>query len=352
MTLPPPGRRPPWRIAPRIALATVVAALALLASVPVASAAPVPGAVYEGTTSAGGTVRLVVNADGTLAVTVQHPGSGIGCAASTLTVATVVVAASGSQFSIEGAATTDGKATMAGFFSLPNNEVAVGAYVDEPSTASSTSCAPRAASWSASRVSPPVAPTAWPYATGVKYEGSSFTAAGVRIGTVQATSDAAGTLTVTLAAATGGCEYRTTQAVAFGARDRMAGPRVEYASGTGRIAAVTSATAIGGAFVIERVSPACPALAGMWVASAPDSGTFASPPNFGASFTALAVFTGGSAAQLEAAAKAAGASGIWMQDAQGRFVLLVVNGPAFINDPFRAIFANGIPGNTAVTLAR
>lgn len=337
------------RLAWRSGVAALVATLALLASVPAATAAPVPGTVYEGTTSAGGTVRLVVNADGTLAVSIQHPGVGISCAASTLTVAAVAPAASGSQFSIDAAPTTDGKATVAGFFSLPNNEVAVGAYVDVPS---SVSCAPRAASWSASRTTPPVTPTAWPYATGVQYEGSSFTAAGVRIGTVQATSDAGGTLTVNLVATVGGCEYRTTQAAVFGARDRMVGPKIESATGTGRIAAVTSPTAIGGAFVIDRVSSACAALAGMWVAAAPDSGSFAAPPNFGANFTALAVFTGGSTAQLEAAAKAAGATGVWMQDAQGRFLLLLVSGPSFINDPFRASFANGIPANTAVTLAR
>ncbi|MEI7925201.1 MAG: hypothetical protein WCI61_03270, partial [Chloroflexota bacterium] len=148
------------RLAWRSGVATLVAALALLAAVPAASAAPVPGMVYEGTTSAGGTVRLVVNADGTLAVSIQHPGVGIGCAASTLTIGNVAIAANGSQFSIDAAATTDGKATTAGFFSLPNNEVAVGAYVDVPS---SGSCAPRAASWSASRTAPPVTPTAWPY---------------------------------------------------------------------------------------------------------------------------------------------------------------------------------------------
>ncbi|MDA0302691.1 MAG: hypothetical protein O2822_09205, partial [Chloroflexi bacterium] len=69
-------------------------------------------------------------------------------------------------------------------------------------------------------------------------------------------------------------------------------------------------------------------------------------------YTALAVFGGGTVAQLEVAAREAGATGVWAQDSAGRFVLLVVDGPAFINEPFRAAFAAGLAGSTAVTLAR
>ena len=57
-----------------------------------AAAAPAPGAVYEGTTSAGGTVRITINADGTAALSVQHPGVGVGCAPASFTAGAVALA--------------------------------------------------------------------------------------------------------------------------------------------------------------------------------------------------------------------------------------------------------------------
>ncbi len=67
---------------------------------------------------------------------------------------------------------------------------------------------------------------------------------------------------------------------------------------------------------------------------------------------ALAVFPGGSAEQLEAAARSVNAQGVWVQDRTGQFHLLVVNGPNFLRDQFREAFLQGVPTNTAVTLAQ
>ncbi|MGE3857478.1 MAG: hypothetical protein AB7G21_11045, partial [Dehalococcoidia bacterium] len=63
---------------------------------------------------------------------------------------------------------------------------------------------------------------------------------------------------------------------------------------------------------------------------------FASAPRYSAGGLAGVVFMGGTLAELEAAAVAGGASGIWAQDAGGRFVLLVVGGPAFVSEGVRA----------------
>jgi hypothetical protein len=82
------------------------------------------------------------------------------------------------------------------------------------------------------------------------------------------------------------------------------------------------------------------------------SGTFAGTPVFGSSRMALVVFTGGSVEQLEAAAIAGGASGVWAQEAGGTYRLFVVGGPTFVNAPFRAAFPDGLRTSTALTLTR
>ena len=82
------------------------------------------------------------------------------------------------------------------------------------------------------------------------------------------------------------------------------------------------------------------------------SGIFASSVVFSAAGQASAVFAGGSVDQLGAAAGAAQASGVWAQDRAGVFRLLVVGGPAFLNDGFRASFLDGFAAATAVTLVR
>lgn len=79
---------------------------------------------------------------------------------------------------------------------------------------------------------------------------------------------------------------------------------------------------------------------------------FATPPNFGAGGQAAVVFLGGSVDDLEAAARASGANGAWAQDAEGRFQLLVVGGPAFLRDDFAARFPAGFATATALTLTR
>ncbi|MEI7926140.1 MAG: CAP domain-containing protein [Chloroflexota bacterium] len=81
-------------------------------------------------------------------------------------------------------------------------------------------------------------------------------------------------------------------------------------------------------------------------------GVFVSTPIFDARGTGFAVFSGGSLVQLEAAAQASGATGVWAQDAMGAYQLLVVGGPAFLKAPFTAAFPSGFAGATALTLVR
>ncbi|MGE3857126.1 MAG: hypothetical protein AB7G21_09245 [Dehalococcoidia bacterium] len=82
------------------------------------------------------------------------------------------------------------------------------------------------------------------------------------------------------------------------------------------------------------------------------SGTFSGRPIFSESGQAFVVYGGGSSAQLEAAAKAAGATGVWAQDAGGTFRLLVVGGPAFLRAEFDAAFPAGFTSTSAMTLVR
>jgi uncharacterized protein YkwD len=82
------------------------------------------------------------------------------------------------------------------------------------------------------------------------------------------------------------------------------------------------------------------------------TGAFAATPIFDARGTAFAVFRGGVVGDLEAAAQGAGATGVWAQDAQGAYQLLVVGGPAFLKAPFTAAFPTGFAGATAMTLVR
>lgn len=90
---------------------------------------------------------------------------------------------------------------------------------------------------------------------------------------------------------------------------------------------------------------------GLGVARA-QTAAFAAPPTFGAGGQAAAVFLGGSVNELEAAARGASANGVWAQDAEGRFELLVVGGPAFLRDGFAARFPTGFASAVAVTLTR
>ncbi|MDA0301468.1 MAG: trypsin-like peptidase domain-containing protein [Chloroflexi bacterium] len=82
------------------------------------------------------------------------------------------------------------------------------------------------------------------------------------------------------------------------------------------------------------------------------AGGFVEAPVFSANGIALAIFRGGSVDQLEAAARAAGASGVWVQDDRGIAQLLVVDGPPFLSQAFRAAFADGLAPSTPATLTK
>ncbi len=79
---------------------------------------------------------------------------------------------------------------------------------------------------------------------------------------------------------------------------------------------------------------------------------FVANPVFGTNAQALAVFPGGPVTQLESAATRAGATGIWVQDAEGGYQLLILKGATFLRDSFVARFPGGFAGPRAVTLIR
>ena len=81
-------------------------------------------------------------------------------------------------------------------------------------------------------------------------------------------------------------------------------------------------------------------------------GAFTSTPTFGATGLANAVFSGGTVDQLEAAARTVSASGAWVQTSDGSFQILVVGGPPFLKDAFKANFPRGFGGLVPVTLSR
>ena len=85
-------------------------------------------------------------------------------------------------------------------------------------------------------------------------------------------------------------------------------------------------------------------------AQVPTAGTFASAPAYSTSGQAAVVFRGGTVDQLEAAARLTSAGGVWAQSPNGAFQLLVVDGPAFLRDAFKAQFPAGFSSSTAVTL--
>ncbi|MGE3855537.1 MAG: hypothetical protein AB7G21_01120 [Dehalococcoidia bacterium] len=87
-------------------------------------------------------------------------------------------------------------------------------------------------------------------------------------------------------------------------------------------------------------------------APTPPPGTFVAKPVFGPSRVSLVVFNGGTVEQLEASARGSGATGVWAQELSGAYQLLVVDGPAFVNAPFRAAFPGGLRAATALTLTQ
>lgn len=78
-------------------------------------------------------------------------------------------------------------------------------------------------------------------------------------------------------------------------------------------------------------------------------GTFSTRPLYSSSRVALAVFQGGTNAELGAALKSANASAAWVQNMQGDWFLYVVDG-GFLNDAFLKAFSTGFASATSMTL--
>ena len=135
--------------------------------------------------------------------------------------------------------------------------------------------------------------------------------------------------------------------VAQGATASFTAPTANGRTVRFEVAAITADAHTASATVAVRTSTNAPASPRPGVA-----GTLAAEPVFGARGLALAVYNGGSVAQLESAARAAGAAGAWVQDADGGYLLLILDGPGFVNDGFRARFAGGFATATALTLTR
>lgn len=83
--------------------------------------------------------------------------------------------------------------------------------------------------------------------------------------------------------------------------------------------------------------------------SAAGGRAFTPTPTYSSTRVALAVFPGGTAAQLEGALTTAGASTAWVQDAQGTWLLYVVGG-GFLNDAFARGYPQGFERATPMTL--
>jgi len=116
----------------------------------------------------------------------------------------------------------------------------------------------------------------------------------------------------------------------------------------------------------QGASSTCAPVITVWTSDTP---AFGSPPTFSAAGQAQAIFKGGDTDDLENAAKAVGATGLWMQDAQGAYQLLAVGAPRFLKSAFAESLKVGRPsplpggataapgsyifvGPTAVTLVR
>ena len=99
-----------------------------------------------------------------------------------------------------------------------------------------------------------------------------------------------------------------------------------------------------------------PALPGQTAPQPPPPGTFVPSPVYGNLGAALVVYSGGTVDGLQIAAGNAGASGVWVQDATGRYQLLPVQAPAFLKSGFASAFpaaspsAPNFPQPIAVTL--
>jgi hypothetical protein len=109
---------------------------------------------------------------------------------------------------------------------------------------------------------------------------------------------------------------------------------------------------VAGPVVGPVTGPIAGPVPGSAAGSAAASGKFSTAPAYGTHGHASVVFEGGSVIALRDATIGAGAWGVWVQDAGGRFTLLLVGGPTFLADRFNARFPSGFPGAVAVMLVR
>ena len=349
----------PWRVL----VVLLVGLAALLVTPERALAAPAAGAVYNGTMSDGGTIVVTVNADATavrVVVTYLGPFSA-SCSTGITVPSTSIAGTAQAQFASLTASTgVQNNVAIAAYFALPDYQSVVGAYSADPTEGST--CPLRRSTWTAERTPAPE-PVASKVAPSTTYAGEAYTTAGVGVGTVQFKSSADGSMSsASITATSGSCIYLLTVGDSATATPWVRGTYLAKSIATGSLTAVSAPTAVGGSFVAQGTGSGCGTLVGMFSAtpaSTPPAvvpvtgtGTFVTPPRFGSGSMALVVYGGGSVAQLEVAAKAGEAKGVWAQDASGAFLLFVVNGPTFVNEPFRTKFATGIAANTAVTLVR
>ena len=153
-------------------------------------------------------------------------------------------------------------------------------------------------------------------------------------------------LTRTVAVEIGAVELYDPAAGRFVPAGALLNPRGQSAVSLpdGTVVLMGGTTEFGPLDSIESYRPAAVAPRG--------AGTFLAPPVFSASGIALVIFAGGNTDQLEAVARAAGATGVWVQDVDGAPRLLVVGGPTFLNETFRAAFARGLGSSTVLMLTR
>lgn len=85
----------------------------------------------------------------------------------------------------------------------------------------------------------------------------------------------------------------------------------------------------------------------------PGAGQIAAFNGYSAHGAGFGVFAGSPVTStLGHAAALNQADGVWLQDEDGSFRLLIIGGPAFLVQEFEAVFARGIAPNTAVTLVQ
>lgn len=349
----------PWRVFAVL----LTGMLAFLVTPTSGFAAPPAGAVYNGPMSDGGTIVVTVNADATaVRVVVTYPGPySTSCSTGvTLPSASIAGTAQAQFASLTASTGVQSNVAIAAYFALPDYQSVVGAYSADPVEGSN--CPRRRTTWSAERTPTPE-PVAAKVAPSATYAGEAYTTAGVGVGAVQFKTSTDGSMSsASITATSGSCIYLLTVGDTASATPWVRGTYLAKSIATGSVAAVSAPTAVGGSFVAQGSSSACGSLVGMFsatqtstppsVAPVTGTGTFVTPPRFGSGSMALVVYGGGSVAQLEAAAKTGEAKGVWAQDASGAFLLFVVNGPAFVNEPFTTKFTAGIAVSTAVTLVR